>query len=168
MGRQVLLAPFMMLFLFIGCSSSKDVKKQTTDNYAEQLGIISSKMDSLIVDINLKKKENNNKQSNVDIDTKTTLFSPPDSTGKQYPVAISETHIKKSEKVTKTSSTDYNKISKDITKNETLIHDSINYSFSEHEQVEKHPWWSSKQLYYCLSVICLIIICIIIYRHNKK
>ena len=106
--------PILILFalgilcLLCGCRSSKNVEQQVERDYSGDWLRLSRQMDSLRSDFQVSRRQVTDKLSNLKLEHVTTYYTPPDSTGKQYPVYVSTTKADKDEHTTEQSDTDLN------------------------------------------------------------
>lgn len=95
------LAIFLTAFLY-GCKSQQ-IKGNETGVREETVSRNESNTDSLLLSLSKEQKEMIERLSNLKIENTTTYYTLPDSTGKQYPVYVSQTKADKEEKESKES-----------------------------------------------------------------
>lgn len=129
--------------IMLGCATPKKIDRVIQADYSNDLRQMRSRMDSLLYNMRLIQKETNERLSNLKLKNKTVYLSPPDSTGKQYTTAISNTTASKEEK--ENISTD-SKIETTVRELIAEIHELKQQSkatISENEKVVKTSWWQS-------------------------
>ena len=80
---------------FTSCKASRNMETEKQIDYSGELSRIQSIIESLRADVSKQTKITTDKLSDLKIENKTVYLSPPDSTGKQYPIKESTTTASK-------------------------------------------------------------------------
>lgn len=145
--REKLLGTFiwgvfgLLLMLLTGCVTPKNTDRDAQIDYSNELQQMQNRMDSLMYNMDLVRKETSEKLSNLKIENKTVYLSPPDSTGKQYPTAISNTTAHKEEVENKTTDTKIEVAMQQLITGVNELKQQLNIAMSEKEQVKEVSWW---------------------------
>lgn len=143
--REKLLGTFIWgvfgLLLLTGCITPKNTDRDAQIDYSNELQQMQNRMDSLMYNMDLVRKETSEKLSNLKIENKTVYLSPPDSTGKQYPTAISNTTAHKEEVENKTTDTKIEVAMQQLITGVNELKQQLNIAMSEKEQVKEVSWW---------------------------
>lgn len=125
-------------------------------------------IESLRLDVNKQTKITSEKLSELKIENKTIDLSPPDSTGKQYPIRESTTTASKHEQ-------------ENIEINETMlltmqqfsnrldtISNKVNALLNQKETVVELSWWDLHKDKVYIGIIALIVVGWLVYRIRRK
>ena len=82
---------------FTSCKTSRNIETQKQIDYSGDFLHLQNLIESLRLDVNKQTKVTTDKLSDLKIENTTVYLSPPDSTGKQYPVKESTTTASKQE-----------------------------------------------------------------------
>lgn len=137
-------------------------------DYSGEFNHIQSLIEALRTDVSKQTKITTDKLSDLKIENKTVYLSPPDSTGKQYPVKESTTTASKQEQerteVYETLSITLQQFSNRL--------DSLSYKvdamLNQKETVVELSWWDLHKDNIYIGVILLGIVNWIIYRLKMK
>lgn len=80
------------------CKTSRNMETEKKVDYSGEFQRLKSMIESLRLDVNKQTNITSEKLSDLKIENKTVYLSPPDSTGKQYPVQESTTTASKHER----------------------------------------------------------------------
>lgn len=130
----------IVLFLF-GCATPKNTDRNTQVDYSNVLQQMQTRMDTLLANMEVQRKETSEKLSNLKIENKTVYLSPPDSTGKQYPTMVSETNASKDEKENKTAETELKVTIQRFIEEVTDLKNKLNTRVVQEEEVKEVSWW---------------------------
>lgn len=149
---------------FTSCKTSRNMETEKQIAYSGDFLYLQNLIESLRLDVNKQTKITTDKLSDLKIENKTVYLSPPDSTGKQYPVKESTTTASKQEQerteVDETLSITLQQFSNRL--------DSLSYKvdavLNQKETVLELSWWDlHKYKVYC-SIIGLLIVGWLAYR----
>ena len=80
---------------FTSCKTSRNIETQKQIDYSGDFLYLRNLIESLRLDVNKQTKITTDKLSDLKIENTTVYLSPPDSTGKQYPIKESTTTASK-------------------------------------------------------------------------
>lgn len=137
-------------------------------DYSGEFNHIQSLIEALRIDVSKQTKITTDKLSDLKIENKTVYLSPPDSTGKQYPVKESTTTASKQEQerteVYETLSITLQQFSNRL--------DSLSYKvdamLNQKETVVELSWWDLHKDKIYISIIALIIVSWLVFRIRRK
>lgn len=157
----------LIMMSLAGCATPKNTDRDTQIDYSGMFQQMQSRMDSLLANMQLVRKETSEKLSNLKVENKTVYLSPPDSTGKQYPTAISKTKADKEDKETGTTDTELNLTIQRLVKEVSDLRQQLDAVISDKEKVVEVSWWDLHKVdvYAALFVVLAIFM---IYRKSKK
>lgn len=124
-----------------GCATPMNTDRNTQVDYSNLLQQMQSRMDSLLINMEMQRKETSEKLSNLKVENKTVYLSPPDSVGKQYPTMISETNASKDEKENKTTETELKVTIQRLVEEVTDLRNELNTAIVQEEKVKEVSWW---------------------------
>lgn len=154
--------------IWLSCSTPRNINRDTQVDYSNDLQQMQSRMDSLILNIRLMRKETSEKFSNLKIGNTTTYLSPPDSTGKQYPTQVSETTVSKEEKENKTSDTKIEVTMQQLIRDVNDLKQQLNTAIKENEKVKEVSWWQLHKVDVYAVLFVVIVVGCIVYKNRKK
>ncbi len=123
------------------CATSKNTDRNIQVDYSNVLQQMQTRMDTLLANMEAQRKETSEKLSNLKIENKTVYFSPPDSTGKQYPTMVSETNVSKDEKENKTTETELKVTIQRLVAEVADLRNELNTAIVLKEKVKEVSWW---------------------------
>ena len=139
---------------FTSCKTSRNIETQKQIDYSGDFLYLRNLIESLRLDVNKQTKITTDKLSDLKIENTTVYLSPPDSTGKQYPIKESTTTASKQDQerteVDETLSIALQQFSNRL--------DSLSYKvdamLNQKETVLELSWWDlHKDKVYILSLI---------------
>lgn len=153
---------------FTSCRSSRNMETEKQIDYSGEFNHIQSLIEALRIDVSKQTKITTDKLSDLKIENKTVYLSPPDSTGKQYPVKESTTTASKQEQerteVYETLSITLQQFSNRL--------DSLSYKvdamLNQKETVVELSWWDLHKDKIYISIIALIIVSWLVFRIRRK
>jgi len=95
-------------------------------------------------------------------------MSKPDSTGKQYPTAISETKSEQNDKENTTINTELKATIEELSKRIDILQDSIQAKIATKEKVVEVSWWDRYKSDVTLIVVIMVAIIWFIYKKRIK
>lgn len=153
---------------FTSCKASRNMETEKQIDYSGELSRIQSIIESLRADVSKQTKITTDKLSDLKIENKTVYLSPPDSTGKQYPIKESTTTASKQDQerteVDETLSITLQQFSNRL----DTISNKVNALLNQREKVVELSWWKLHKDKIYIGVILLGIINWIIYGLKMK
>ena len=132
-----------------------EIQKQV--DYSDDFNRIQSIIESLRVDVNKQMKMTTEKMSDLKIENTTVFLSPPDSTGKQYPVKESTTTASRQDKerteVDETLSVTLQQFSNRL----DSINNKVNALLNQKETVIELSWWDLHKDKVYIGIIIFIV-----------
>ena len=152
---------------FTSCKTSRNMETEKQIDYSGDFLYLRNLIESLRLDVNKQTKITTDKLSDLKIENTTVYLSPPDSTGKQYPVKESTTTASKQEQerseVDETLSITLQQFSNRL--------DSLSYKvdavLNQKETVLELSWWDLHKDKVYIGLIFLIIIGGIVFKLKK-
>lgn len=156
----------LVIIALCSCASSRNTKTESKIDYSENFNALSSQMDSLKLNILLNRQETKERFSNIKLENRITYMSKPDSTGKQYPTAISETKSEQNDKENTTINTELKATIEELSKRIDILQDSIQAKIATKEKVVEVSWWDRYKS--DVTLIVVIMVAIIWFIHKKN
>lgn len=150
-----------------GCVTAKNTDRTIQEDYSDVLQQMKARMDSLLLNMEMQRKETSEKLSNLKVENKTVYLSIPDSTGKQYPIMISETNASKEEKENKTIETELKATIQRLIGEVSELKQKLETTISEKEKIKEMSWWELYKMDVYAGVFALVIVGWIIYKSKK-
>lgn len=149
-----------------GCATPKNADRNTQVDYSNLLQQMQSRMDSLLINMEMQRKEKSEKLSNLKVENKTVYLSSPDSTGKQYPTMVSETNASKDEKENKATETELKVTIQRLVEEVTDLRNELNTAIVQKEKVKEVSWWQLHKVDVYVGLFILVIGWLV-YKKNK-
>lgn len=150
-----------------GCVTPKNTDRNTQVEYSGEFRQMQARMDSLLFNMEMQRKETSEKLSNLKVENKTVYLSPPDSTGKQYPTMVSETNASKDEKENKTTETELKVTIQRLVEEVNELKETMDAVISEKEKVVEVSWWQLHKMDVYAVLFAVLIVIYLIYRVKK-
>lgn len=150
----------------VGCVTPKNTNRNTQVDYSDVLQQMQTRMDTLLANMEVQRKETSEKLSNLKIENKTVYLSPPDSTGKQYPTMVSETNASKDEKENKTTETELKVTIQRLVDEVSDLRNELNANVVQKEKVKEVSWWQLHKVDVYAGLFILVLGWLI-YKKNK-
>lgn len=166
-GIVGLIVMYVMMSL-AGCATPKNSESATQVDYSNVLQQMQTRMDTLLANMEVQRKETSEKLSNLKVENKTVYLSPPDSTGKQYPTIVSETNASKDEKENKTIETELKVTIQRLVEEVTDLRNELNAAIVQKEKVKEVSWRNLYKNKIYFTIIVLIIIAWKLYKLRRK
>lgn len=148
------LVVMILVMSLAACATPKNTDRTTNVDYSGILQQMQSRMDSLMYNMQMQRKEVSEKLSNLKINNTTTYLSPPDSTGKQYPTQVSETTVNKEDKENKTTDTELNVTIQQLLTEVSDLRQKLDAVIYEQDKVAELSWWDlNKNKVYVSAVL---------------
>lgn len=155
---QVILIISLTAAICIGCRTSRNTEGTKQVDYSGELSGVKNSLDSLLATVRMETTELSNKIGKLKVENKTIYYSVPDSSGKQYPVIVSETNADKEDK----ESTERHD---NLTANLSVISNRIDSISRKMDSMlrERHKtielsWWNLNKDKVYVSILIVIII----------
>ena len=153
---------------FTSCKASRNMETEKQIDYSGDFLYLRNLIESLRLDVNKQTKITTDKLSDLKIENTTVYLSPPDSTGKQYPIKESTTTASKQDQerteVYETLSITLQQFSNRL--------DSLSYKvdamLNQKETVVELSWWDLHKDKIYISIIALIIVSWLVFRIRRK
>ena len=159
----------LSLVIYSGCRTSQNTEGIRQVDYSGELSGMKSSLDSLLATVQKETTELSNKIGKLKVENKTVYYSVPDSSGKQYPVIVSETNADKEDKE---STERYENLTAGLSAISSRI-DSISRKMDgllreQHKTIEL-SWWdlNKDKLYVSVLVIIVIGMGILVYKLKR-
>ena len=159
MKRLIYIITFILIsgIWLSSCKTSRNMEIQKQVDYSDDFIRIQSIIESLRVDVNKQMKMTTEKMSDLKIENTTVFLSPPDSTGKQYPVKESTTTASRQDKerteVDETLSVTLQQFSNRL----DSINNKVNALLNQKETVIELSWWDLHKDKVYIGIIIFIV-----------
>lgn len=149
------------------CRSSQNLDRHVDAITQEEMQHLMQRMDSLMANVHLLRTESSERFANLKMENKTIYYSAPDSTGRQYPTAVSETKSESSEQENRRSDTElYASVAMLSVKVDSLSA-KLNAVMNKQEKIVELSWWDRHKDKVYIG-FALIIVGWLIYKSRKK
>lgn len=169
--RRLIYILAMLLMSGVWLSSCKTSRNMETDKHVDYSGEfqrLKSMIESLRLDVSKQTKITSEKLSDLKIENKTVDLSPPDSTGKQYPIRESTTTASKHERENTEVEESLLLTMQQLSNRLDIISNKVNVLLNQKETVVELSWWDlHKDKVYCCA-IGLILVKWLLYWQRKK
>ena len=166
---QAMLIISLMSAICIGCRTSQNTEGTKQVDYSGELSGVKSSLDSLLATVQMETTELSNKIGKLKVENKTIYYSVPDSSGKQYPVIVSETNADKEDKE---STERYDNLTANLSVISNRI-DSISHKMDsllreQHKTIEL-SWWdlNKDKVYVSILIVVIIGMGYLVYKLKK-
>lgn len=161
------LSYILAMLLLSSCATPKNTERNTQMDLSGALNWMQKQIDSLTYNVRSMRKETSEKLSNLKVENRTVYLSPPDSTGKQYPTAISKTKADKEEKENKTSDTKIEVTMQQLVKEVSELKEKVDATINEKEKVVEVSWWQLHKMDVYAGLFVVIIVIYLVYKRKK-
>lgn len=158
----------VLLIVLSGCAAPKNIDRDTQIDYYDDLQLAQNRMDSLLYNMRLMRRETSERLSNLKIENTTTYLSMPDSTGKQYPTAVSNTTANKEEKENKSTDTKMEAAMQILIAEVNELKQQLNATISDKEKVVEVSWWQLHKVDIYMVILALAVVGWLAYRWRMK
>ena len=160
---------YLLLFLLVltGCRTSKNVDTDKQVDYAGELTVMQHRLDSLLATMQVERKEITDRLSNLKVEHKTVYYSVPDSSGKQYPVIISQTNADKEDKENTESTTELNATISELRTELASLNQRIDSLVKEQQKVAEVSWWNLYKWQVFIFIVILVVVGYMVYKLRK-
>lgn len=149
------------------CRSSRNLDSQVDASIQEEMQRLIQSVDSLKANVHMFRSESIERLSNLKLENKTIYLSAPDSTGRQYPTAVSKTKGESSKQENSRTDTElYTSMAMLSVKVDSLAY-KLNAALNKKEQIVELTWWDRHKDKVYIG-FALIIIGWIVYKSWKK
>lgn len=154
---------------FTSCKTSRNIETEKQIDYSNDFNRIQSVIESLRADVSKQTKITTDKLSDLKIENTTVYLSPPDSTGKQYPIKESTTTASKQDQerteIDETLSITLQQFSNRL----DTISNKVNVLLNQREKIIELSWWNlHKDKVYIGIIVLVIIVGCLVYRWRRK
>lgn len=158
----------MLLILAIcSCRSSRNLDSQVDTAIQKEMQRLIQSVDSLRANVYMFRRESIERLSNLKLENKTIYLSAPDSTGRQYPTAVSKTKGESSKQENSRTDTElYTSMAMLSVKVDSLAY-KLNAALNKKEQIIELTWWDRNKDKVYIG-FALIIVGWIVYKSRKK
>ena len=150
------------------CKASRNMETEKQIDYSGDFLYLRNLIESLRLDVNKQTKITTDKLSDLKIENTTVYLSPPDSTGKQYPVKESTTTASKQDQ----ERTEISEVLSIALQQFSNRLDSLSYKvdavLNQKETVLELSWWDLHKDKVYIGIIGLFILGWLVYRWRKK
>lgn len=154
--------------LFSSCATSKNTDTKKQIDYSGDLQLLQRSIESLHTDFSKQTKITTDKLSNLQFENKTTDFSPPDSTGKQYPTRVSETLANKQEQERQQIDETVILTIQQLSNRMDSLSNKFDILLKQKEKVIELSWWDlHRDNVYC-AIIALLIVGWLFFKKRTK
>lgn len=157
----------LLLLVLTGCRTSKNVDTDKQVDYAGELTVMQHRLDSLLATMQVERKEINDRLSNLKVEHKTVYYSVPDSSGKQYPVIISQTNADKEDKENTKSTTELNATISELRTELASLNQRIDSLVKEQQKVAEVSWWDLYKWQVFIFIVILVVVGYMVYKLRK-
>lgn len=140
------------------CKTSRNIETDKHVDYSGEFQRLKSMIESLRLDVSKQTKITSEKLSDLKIENKTVFLSPPDSTGKQYPVQESTTTASKQERENTEVNETLLMTMQQFTNRLDSISNKVDAVLNQKETVVELSWWDLHKDKVYIAIIFLIII----------
>lgn len=150
------------------CKTSSNMETKKQIDYSGDFLYLRNLIESLRLDVNKQTKITSEKLSELKIENKTVYLSPPDSTGKQYPIQESMTTASKQERenteVNETLLLTMQQFSNQL----DTISNKVNVLLNQKETVVELSWWDLHKDKVYIGILVSLLIMLVLYRMKGK
>lgn len=159
-GIKICLIILFALLLLSACATSKNAEMTKEVDYAADFSHLQSQMESLRTDFSKQTNTLTDKMSNLKVENRTVILSPPDSTGRQYPMQESTTTATKDDQERQEVN---ETVSLSIEQLTTLVDSLINKVDTltrEQSKVVELSWWNlhKDKVYAAILIVILVLL----------
>lgn len=150
------------------CKTSRNMETEKQIDYSGDFLYLRNLIESLRLDVNKQTKITSEKLSELKIENKTVYLSPPDSTGKQYPVQESTTIASKHEQENMEVNESLLLTMQQFSNRLDTISNKVNVLLNQKETVVELSWWDLHKDKVYIGIIALIVVGWLVYRIRGK
>lgn len=152
--RPLYLYIIIIASLLCGCRSQRiDTARQV--DYSADIRGMQQRLDSLLATIQIERKAITDRLSSLTVENRTTVYSRPDSTGRQYPVVVSETKADKRDKEQTEVDTELAATVEELRNEVSGLREQVDSTLREQEKVAKLSWWDRNKWRIVLVVVIM-------------
>lgn len=160
------LSYILAVLLLSSCATPKNTERNTQMDLSGALNWMQKQIDSLTYTVRSMRKETSEKLSNLKVKNETVYLSPPDSTGKQYPTAISKTKADKEEKENKIIDTKIEVTMQQLVKEVSELREKLDAAVNEKKKVMEVSWWQLHKMDVYVGLFVVIIVIYLVYKRK--
>lgn len=156
---------FLTLVL-ASCATPRNSDTSVTSDYSSRLEGIEHSLSSLYADIEKQSAMVSDRLSNLKVNNTTVVYSPPDSTGKQYPVEVSTTEVNRENKqltrMEENLSVDIDVLARKV----DSLSNVVNSALMQKDKVVELSWWDRYKTEVFMSAVVIILVLQFLYRNK--
>lgn len=158
-GYIVCLIILCALLFLSACATPRNAETDKQTDYTSDFNWLKSQMESLRADFSKQTNSITDKMSNLKVENRTVILSPPDSTGRQYPIQESTTTATKDDQerqeVNETTTLSIDKLDARI----DSLSNTVNTFIKEQSKVVELSWWDlyKDKIYAAILVVILVL-----------
>lgn len=152
---------------FSSCRSSRNLDSHVNAITQEEMQHLMQRMDSLMANVHLLRSESSERFSKLKFENRTVYYSVPDSTGRQYPTAVSETKSESSEQESSRSDTELYATVTMLSVKVDSLSARLDAVLSKQEKIVELSWWDKHKEKVYIG-FALIIVGWLVYKSRKK
>lgn len=161
------LSAMLWSILLSSCAVPKNMEQESHMDYSDVLQKMHIRMDSLLYNMDMVRKETSEKLSNLKVENTTTYLSVPDSAGRQYPTVVSKTTANKEEKETQSIYTEISVTMQQLVEEVSGLKQQLNSVISDKEKVMELSWWDLHKDKIYTGAILLLFVFVLIGKLKK-
>lgn len=153
--------PFLYLIIIAAILSScrsQNIDTARLVDYSADLRGMRQRLDSFLSSIQIERKEITDRLSNLTLENRTTVYSQPDSTGRQYPVVVSETKADREDKEQTEVDTELAATVQELRSEVSSLKEQVDSTLREQEKEAEISWWDRNKWRIALVVVVLGIV----------
>lgn len=150
------------------CRTSRNMETEKQVDYSGDFLYLRNLLESLRLDVSKQTKITSEKLSELKIENKTIDLSPPDSTGKQYPIRESTTTASKHEQENMEVNENLFLTMQQFSNRLDTISNKVNVLLNQKETVVELSWWDLHKDKVYIGIIALIVVGWLVYRIRRK
>lgn len=155
--RPLYLYLIIIVAILSGCRSQRiDTARQV--DYSADLRGMQQRMDSLLATIQIERKAITDRFSSLTVENRTTVYSRPDSAGRQYPVVVSETKADREDKEQTEVDTELAATVQELRSEVSSLKEQVDSTLREQEKEAEISWWDRNKWRIALVVVVLGIV----------
>lgn len=167
MASRKWLCIILLTLAIWSCRSSRNLDSHVNAITQGEMQHLKQRMDSLMANVHLLRSESNERFANLKTENKTIYYSAPDSTGRQYPTAVSETKSESSEQESSRSDTELYATVTMLSVKVDSLSAKLDTVLNKQEKIVELSWWDKHKDKVYIG-FALIIVGWLVYKSRKK
>lgn len=161
------LTAILLLLLLCSCQTSRNTDTSINAEQKEALNRMQASIDSLTGRVSIFQSETMERMSNMKVENKTIYYSQPDSAGKQYPMAVSETKSESNEQESRQTDTELQASVATLSVRVDSLSYKLDAVLNKKEKIVELSWWDKHKDKVYISV-ALVIIGWLVFKSRSK